>query len=240
MKTYLLSGGFNQLTGKDDFPSDAMNSKWGAHDGVVLSRQTAELDTVSEPFFSVLLTLSTHEPFEVPVTTPFNGAGEPELFKKAAWYTDLSLREYFTSIQSKKWFDNTIFVLVADHGHRLPLDRAYEDPKIRRIPLLIWSPLLADSLKGKTIEATGTQHDIPATLLQQLGIGHTQYYWSNDLLQTPRNNYAYQSLDESMIWITPGDTLVLPLDGKGQSDQDGNERDARAFLQTLYRQFISF
>lgn len=95
MKSYLLSSGFEHITGKDFFPDNAMNSKWGAHDGIVLQHQLKVLDTVAEPFFSVLLTLSTHEPFEVPVQTPYNGSSEAELFKKAAWYTDACLKTFF-------------------------------------------------------------------------------------------------------------------------------------------------
>jgi len=241
MNSYLTSAGFDYITGKDKYPSNAMNSKWGAHDGVVLQNQALELDTMQQPFFSVLLTLSTHEPFEVPVTTPFNGSSESEQFKKAAWYTDASLREYFNKVSKSSWFQNTIFVLVADHGHRLPLLRAYENPLIRHIPLLIYSPLLLDSLIGRKLPQTATQNDLAATLLGQLGLDSKEYKWSNDLLGTPRNNFAYLSLDESIEWVTPGDTLFLNVSNfpngrnSGYSDR---EFTARAYLQLLYQQFL--
>jgi phosphoglycerol transferase MdoB-like AlkP superfamily enzyme len=72
-----------------------------------------------------------------PVQTPFNDPSEPELFKKSAWYTDYCLGKYFAQAKNEPWYANTIFILVADHGHRLPLNRSFDDPLIRRIPMLI-------------------------------------------------------------------------------------------------------
>ncbi|HEX5003533.1 MAG TPA: LTA synthase family protein, partial [Bacteroidia bacterium] len=241
MNSYLTAAGFDYITGKDKYPSDAMNSKWGAHDGIVLQQQALELDTTNQPFFSFLLTLSTHEPFEVPVTTPFNGTSESEQFKKAAWYTDASLREYFNKVSKSSWFSNTIFVLVADHGHRLPLLRSYQNPLIRHIPLLIYSPLLQDSLAGKQMAQTATQNDLAATLLGQLGMDTKDYNWSNDLMVTPRNHFAYLSLDESIEWVTPDDTLLLDIShfSKEKKPESGKpETRARAYLQLLYQQFL--
>jgi phosphoglycerol transferase MdoB-like AlkP superfamily enzyme len=65
MFNYLSASGFNKITGKEAFEDDVMNSKWGAHDEAVLNLQLSDLRTAKQPFFSTLLTLSTHEPFEV-------------------------------------------------------------------------------------------------------------------------------------------------------------------------------
>ncbi|MGB4850660.1 MAG: sulfatase-like hydrolase/transferase, partial [Saprospiraceae bacterium] len=89
MKSYLVSSHFQNIVDKASFPKNQWNSKWGAHDQYVLEKQLMVLKTMPEPFFSVLLTLSSHEPFEVPMQTPFDDDhSEPGKFRKAAYYSD--------------------------------------------------------------------------------------------------------------------------------------------------------
>lgn len=242
MNSYLSAQGFQSITGKDAFESEAMNSKWGAHDGIVLNHQLEQLNQTKEPFFSVLLTLSTHEPFEVPVPTPFNGTSESEQFKKAAWYTDKCLGEYFEAAKKQPWYDNTLFILVADHGHRLPLNRQYEDPAIRSIPLLITGNPMSDFLKGKKIAGTGNQNDLATTLLAGFGLDHSSFKWSNNLLLPGRKPFAYLSLDDSFTWMTPDKTYRISLESSQISNAtDTTEgRFGKAYMQLLYDAFLTY
>ncbi|MCR6720928.1 MAG: sulfatase-like hydrolase/transferase [Chitinophagaceae bacterium] len=63
IKSYLVHAGFNTILGRNDFSEKDMNSKWGAHDGVVMERVMKELEQQTSPFFTTWLTLSSHEPF---------------------------------------------------------------------------------------------------------------------------------------------------------------------------------
>ncbi|MBK6641490.1 MAG: sulfatase-like hydrolase/transferase [Bacteroidetes bacterium] len=242
MYNYLSVTGFKTITGKEAFEDDVMNSKWGAHDEAVLDRQLSDLKKAQQPFFSTLLTLSTHEPFEVPVNTPFNDPSEPELFKKSAWYTDYCLGKYFEQAKNESWFTNTIFVLVADHGHRLPLNRSFDDPFIRRIPMLIIGNPLRKELKGTQINVIGNQNDLPATLLSALNYNHNEFPWSRDLMVPSQNPFAYLSLDYAISWVHQKGNTVVRLDSKQESiSADSTEnRIAKAYLQQLYKSFLSF
>ena len=71
IKSYLLHSGFDPIIGKNDFAAKDMNSKWGAHDGVVMDRVFENLNNSTKPFFATWLTLSSHEPFETPVPAVF-------------------------------------------------------------------------------------------------------------------------------------------------------------------------
>jgi len=239
MYSYLVSSGFEKITGRDAFSSNSMNSKWGAHDEYVLSRQLEEMNASPQPFFSTLLTLSTHEPFEVPVNTPFNDPSEPEQFKKSAWYADYSLKKYFEKASGQPWFNNTIFVLVADHGHRLPLNRDYYDPLVRKIPLLIYSPLLKQEYEGTKISHTANQNDLASTLLVTLGLSNDHFEWSNDMLATNRQNFAYISLDEAFIWVTDSSSKTIVLSTISETP-DSSVLSATAYLQALYHSFLTY
>lgn len=242
MYNYLSATGFETITGKEAFEDDEMNSKWGAHDEAVLDRQLSDLKTAQQPFFSTLLTLSTHEPFEVPVNTPFNDPSEPELFKKSAWYTDYCLGKYFEQAKNESWFTNTIFVLVADHGHRLPLNRSFDDPLIRRIPMLIIGNPLKQELKGTQVNVIGNQNDLPATLLSALNYNHNEFPWSRDLMVPTQNTFAYLSLDYAISWVHQKGNTIVRLDSKqeSQSADSTENRIAKAYLQQLYKSFLSF
>ncbi len=242
MNSYLLSSGFSRTISEDDFSEDMRNSKWGAHDQYVLEKQGRELGSEIQPFLSVLLTLSTHEPFEVPVETPFNDNDDADKFRKSAWYTDKCLGEYFDSIRNKSWCQNTVFILMADHGHMLPRKRDYLDPAIRRIPVLVWSPLLMPEYKGTSNPVLGNQNDIAATLLAELGLDHRDFHWSNDLLNPKRNNFAYLNQDAAITWLTDKDTCVVPLEpGVENVRKNGSScNNAKAYLQHLYGTFLAY
>ncbi len=242
MNSYLAESGFGKIVDISAFADDQKNSKWGVHDGFVLERHAKDLAFEKQPFFSVLLTLSTHEPFEVPLQTPFNGNDEPSLFKKAAWYTDACLGEYFRSVKKQSWYEHTIFILVADHGHRLPKNRDYFDPGVRRIPLLVLSPLLKSEYRGKKLNQVGNQHDIAATLLSALNLPSGEFGWSNNLLCSNRNNFAYLSLDNAITWVEDTSAFVVPLEPgfPGYDKNPVRQITAKAYLQHLYEQFTGF
>lgn len=242
MNNYLKQSGIQHITDIKDFSSDLRNSKWGVHDEYVFVRQLHDLSIIKEPFLSILLTLSTHEPFEVPMQTPFEKGDEGEMFKKSAWYTDHCLKNYFSEASKTEWFRNTVFVLMADHGHRLPLLRDYNDPRIRQIPLLIYGVPLADEYKGSRITTPANQHDFPATLLSNLNMNDSAFTWSVNITDPKRSPYVYLSLDYAITFFTEQDTVLLNLP-KGdvvRGENDTTIRSAKAFLQRLYGSFISF
>jgi phosphoglycerol transferase MdoB-like AlkP superfamily enzyme len=179
--------------------------------------------------------------------TRFPGSDDAAKFRNAASYTDESLKKYFASVKEKPWYANTVFILVADHGHLLPRKRAFEDPASHHIPLLVFGPALNNSYHGKKIDVIGSQHDLPATLLHQLGLHAEKYLFSNDLLDPNRTSFAYFNLDDAFGWITPSQQIVyypsrnelqhqytrpLPLSDSTVLQNGKN------YLQVLYKQFL--
>ena len=142
-KSYLITAGVEKIIDKNSFDKSQMNSKWGAHDGFLFTKVLEEFKQKKSPFASVVLTLSSHEPFEIPVKSPYNGNDLPSQFRKAAHYTDQCLKDFFDKAKKEAWYKNTLFVLVADHGHRLPKEynTAYELKKFR-IPLVFFGEVM--------------------------------------------------------------------------------------------------
>ena len=105
---------------KNSFDQKDMNSKWGAYDALVFNRQLKELNQTKQPFFSTILSLTNHEPFEVRGKAKFGTKDNIAKFKSTAYYTDSCINEYLIEAKKQEWFKNTLFIFIADHGHPLP------------------------------------------------------------------------------------------------------------------------
>ena len=92
-------------------------------------------------------------------------------FRSTAYYTDSCVGAYIHEAKKQSWYKNTLFVLVADHGHRLPKNE-FENyhPNRYRIPLLFYGDVIKPGFRGTKITKVGNQTDIAATLLNQLRI----------------------------------------------------------------------
>ena len=246
MKSYLLNGGFKTIVDQEDFEENELNSKWGAHDEFVFEKQINDLNQTPQPFFSVLLTLSSHEPFEVPMDIKFPGKSESDKFRNAAYYSDKCLGEYFRMAKQQPWYDNTLFILVADHGHRLPKKSNLNLPQSKRIPLLFYGNVLKDHVKGKTNTIVGNQNDIAATLLHQLGKPADKFSRSKDLLNPNCNGFAYYTTDYTLGWVTNSQKFIYFYTSKTLNTigtgvvNDSILLDAKAFLQTHYDEYLRF
>ncbi len=249
MKSYLLNTQFGKIIDKNNFKKSQLNSKWGAHDEFVFNKQLEEIKDEKQPFFSVILTLSTHEPFEVTMQTPFIGGSDAEHFKKAAYYTDNCLFNYFNEAKKQSWYNNTLFILVADHGHPLPKNRDMNLPEGRRITGMITGGALVDSLRGKTMDKICNQNDIPAIILSQLKLAYNNFVWSKDVFNTSSKQFAYYSNENVLGWISPQQNIIYSLPSQKvmklqpKTQTSLNEIDleqSKAYLQTLYQQYLDY
>jgi len=225
MKNYMLEAGFDKLIGKKDFNSENYNSKWGAHDQVVLNRQLELAETEKEPFFHTLFTLSSHEPFEVPGETINEKEPTDSLFCRAHRYTDKCIGDWFTKAQKSAWWKNTIVIFVADHGHALPNQSQDNDPLKFRIPM-VWTGGLLQDTKIDEVSKAGSQPDIAATLLAQLNINASKFTFSCNLFDTTKTGFAYFAFRNGNVFLSQNNKALVP-----------NERAGDLYQQKVYQSF---
>jgi phosphoglycerol transferase MdoB-like AlkP superfamily enzyme len=209
IKSYLINAGFDSIIGKSEFDEKDWNSKWGAHDHVVFTRMLADLKNAHEPFFRTLFTLSSHEPFEVPVPTVIAGSDEQSLFLNAHHYTDRSLGAFLRAARAEPWWNRTLVIIVADHGHRLPT--LSPDERDRRwatfhIPMLWLGGALA--VRDTVIHTIGSQTDLPPTLLAQLGLETGKYRWGRNLLSPGAAPLAYFTFQDGFGLLNANGALT--------------------------------
>lgn len=245
IKSFVLEAGFDSLVTRDAFPRSEQHSSWGADDDVVLSRLLGDVPGFHRPFFAMLFTLSSHEPFKVPMAPVFPGSDERDEFLNAHAYTDRSIGAFIRAAKRQPWWDSTLIIITADHGHRLPvLDSLQTARKWETfsIPMLWLGGALA--VRDTVIDAVGSQTDIPRTVLDQLGLDDSAYHWSRDLFARDVRPWAFFTFTDGFGWVNgAGDALAWDNPGGRAIATKGNIgaadiRAGRALLQTLMADYV--
>jgi len=248
MNVYLLNQGFDVIFDEKSFPAGTAHGKWGIYDQYLFAQQEKDLRSTTQPFLSVMMTLSTHEPFDVPGQSRFKGNSEANLFRNAAAYTDSCLGAYLHSVKKEPWYPNTLFIIVADHGHRLPKYRSELQPETRHIPLLFYGEVIKPEFRGMRIATWGSHHDIAKTLLTQLKMPAEKYSWSKNLLSPGVRNFAYYQIESVVGWIEDRNYVVylypdegLLIDSAGtKARSDELLLHGQAFVQKLYTEYLAY
>lgn len=232
MRSYLMASGFERIVSDVDFPVSKRLSKWGAHDDEVFKRLYNDMaaDTAQgKRKFRVVQTSSSHEPFEVPYRRLTNDR------LNAFAFTDSIIGDFMRRFKELPQWQNTLVVLVPDHLGAYPENIDNLTPERYRIPLI----LTGGAVKvPRRIDAYGSQQDIAATLLAQLGIGHSDFVFSKDMLDTKASHFAFFTVPDAMgIADSCGTVIYDNVSGKvafAEGDTAGIRRRAEAYLQKLY------
>jgi phosphoglycerol transferase MdoB-like AlkP superfamily enzyme len=206
IKSYLVNIKIQQLTDKYSFPVSERTTSWGVHDQYVFDWFYHDIQNKKQPFFATLFTLSSHEPYDVPMKTRFDGSDRSSLFKNSVYYTDSIVGSFIRQFKRLPLWNNTLIVMVADHGHPLPGNDPNDRPSKFHIPLIFSGGAL--SLKGK-INTIGSQTDITTTLLDQLHLPTNQYQWGKDLLDSSAKSFAFYSFNNGFGFVTPEGTETI-------------------------------
>ena len=245
MKSYLLNAGFNHIIDKNNFEQKDMNSKWGAHDHVVFNRALTEIKQMREPFFTTVLTLSSHEPFDVPMAPVFKGNDRQTLYKNSVIYLDRSLGDFMSAISKEPYYNNTIFIFIADHGFRVG-DAINWYPRRHGIPLFIYGKPLKKEWRGKVVSDVGSQTDLAKTILDQFDMDTVGFGFSRNLLAGSAGS-AFYTFNHGFGWIEEHQSLVYDHELKTVTYFNDNISDStnnhllnkgRAYLQNAYQDFI--
>jgi len=206
IKSYLINIKMDELTDKYSFPVSERTTSWGVHDQYVFDRFYHDIQNKKQPFFATLFTLSSHEPYDVPMKTKFKGSDRSSLFKNSVYYTDSIIGSFIRQFKQLPLWNNTLIVMVADHGHPLPGNDPNDRPSKFHIPLIFSGGAL--SLKGR-INTIGSQTDIATTLLDQLHLPANQYQWGKDLLDSSAKSFAFYSFNNGFGFVTPEGTETV-------------------------------
>lgn len=249
--TYMNDHHIDQIIDRHTMSESEIGSTWGAFDNVLLSKHAAYLDKQTKPFFSLLQTSTNHEPFVLPGKGHFKGNDVTNQFRSTAWFTDSCLNAYFEQAKKQSWYRNTLFILVADHGHRLPKSTAGAfSPQKYHIPLLFMGEVIKLAYRGAVISKLGNQVDIAATLLAQLNMPVQKFKWSKNLLNPYAPAFAFYDWDNGFGFMTPEQAVSYDNQGRRMIYIKNKKADkaitentlltGKAFMQQIFTEYLAY
>ena len=231
---------FQQMVTENDFSGEAIEQrfKWGVHDGYMFERLHDDLLQAKQPFMYMAFTLSSHEPFTVPMETKIPGEDSGSKLRNAIAYTDQCLGDFFERVKASGLWDNTLFVLIADHGTRHIGQLQPHVPEAYRIPMVFTGGVL--NVRDTVVDKIGSQTDMVATLYAQLGMDASAFRYSKNLLDTSSIPFAFYAFGNAAAIINEEGACIYDLRTKKDigSNQNPNTLElVKAYLQVLNQDF---
>ena len=232
MRSYLTSQGFTDIISDVDFPVSERMSKWGVPDGPVVERLITSLknERHTQPLLRVLQTSSSHEPYDVPWHKHKN------TILNAFNYADAQIGRFITWLKKSGRWDKSLVILVPDHLGCWPENISNFVFERYQIPM-IWTGGAIQ--RPQRISTLGSQQDIAATLLGQMGIAHNDMLFSKDMLDSHSPHFAFFTVPDAFGMVTETNRIIFdnksrqPMLNEG-TQKGKNLKPGQAYLQKLY------
>ncbi len=189
MNAFLRTNGYDEVFAQENYPKEERVNAFGVPDHYLF---TYALPVINEraldgqPFFATLLTISNHPPYIIPDWFhPRTTDPETQIVE----YADRCIGDFLAGARKQSWYDNTIFVILADHGKLVGKTEAELPQSYNHIPLVIFGP----GVENRIYDGLGTQVDVTPTLLGLMGVSYDFDGFGLDLLRQPRQQVFYTS-----------------------------------------------
>ena len=205
-ESYTMATGFDRYFSRSDYPNqDDFDGTWGIYDGPFLDYSATEIHKMEQPFLANLFTLSSHQPYSVPLS--FKGKfpkGSLDIHESIG-YADNSLKLFFEKIKIEPWFLNTIFFITADHASKLESQKFQNLIGHYRVPFLIYDP---SAPFGESISRVTQHSDIPKIVLDYVGINGEELPATSVGLKDNDRGFALNYADGREYWMATEDKVV--------------------------------
>lgn len=220
---FFRNQGLRHYIGRQDFIEPVFSDPtWGVSDEDMFARAASELEQNygDRPFYALLQTLSNHTPYALPEelpVAPVTGFDHLDQHLTAMRYSDWALGEFFQRSKQLPYYNQTLFVVVGDHGFGTP--EQLTDMNLYRyyVPLLLIAPGVQEKF-GERIDVVGTQVDIVPTIMGRLGMPYTHQCWGRDLLALdpadPGFGVIKPSGSDQTTAIIAGDKVLVQPPGR--------------------------
>lgn len=241
---FFMDHGFQDVKDENDFPSDLPRGKLNYYDEALYDLLIRRINATEGQFLHCAFTGSTHSPYDHPKKPNQNWKGAEKDFMNSVIYADDCIKTFISNAKKEEWYDNTIFVFVADHGHSTPSAPIPYSSAFYRVPFLIYGEPLKEEYKGVKIETLGSQADIAATLMYQLDGEPERYPWSKDLLNPQAPEFAFHTIIDGYGWISPKGHFAYQMKQKyyvekefAPEDEEAEIKKAHAYLKVIYEAY---
>lgn len=231
MAGYLYATGFEQLVALKDLSFDAPTSKWGYADDVLADYFIDFIKAKSEdsdPYFAVWQTLSSHEPFDVPIDE------FEDKMLNSMHFADSCIARVVKSLEQSEEWNNTLVIIIADHAYLYPYGIAASAVTRHRIPML-WLGGAID--EARTVDNYCSQTDLAATLLSQLGLDHSRFTMSRNIFAPEAEQFGYYTFNNGFGVVNSAGATIYDCTTNQAISENPSEKDitkGKTLLQTTY------
>ncbi|MDE6299262.1 MAG: LTA synthase family protein [Muribaculaceae bacterium] len=207
--------GFEDVITREEYGNDKdFDGEWGIWDHKMGEYAARDLSTLPQPFMAGWFTLNPHAPFGIPDDWQTEGYVSDDIMRKTVEYEDRALRRFFEVAKTQPWYDNTIFILIGDHGFRALTGTIYDSSFIMpHIALMIFTP--DGSLSPRIIDDIAvSQLDIPSTVLNLSGYPHGYVSLGQNILSPEHPGYALMFINGAFQICSPRYAVRLSVDMK--------------------------
>ncbi|OFY57234.1 MAG: hypothetical protein A2V50_00250 [Bacteroidetes bacterium RBG_19FT_COMBO_42_10] len=189
--SFARMAGFNDYAGLDQYPEkDDFDGMWGVWDEPFFMFFAEKLNSFPEPFLASIFSVSSHHPFEVPEKYRNKFKKGPAPIVEVVGYTDYALKQLFDRISDAPWFNNTLFIITADHTNESIHKEYQNDFGVYSIPIIFYKP--GSTLKGMK-NRIAQQIDIMPTVLNYLDYDEEFIAFGNDLFDDSYESFAFNT-----------------------------------------------
>jgi phosphoglycerol transferase MdoB-like AlkP superfamily enzyme len=247
MKGYIFDAGFDKIVEGKDFPGNLPRGKLGIQDEYTFPYFLSQINSEEQPFMSALFTMSTHSPYDigVPMKKMYDTENE---YVNSAVYSDKCFGRFFAEARKQSWYKNTLFIFISDHSHESYRNHDFYEPANKKIVFMLFGDIIKKEYQGIKISKIGSQTDIAATLLPQLGLKADKFKWSKNILNPYSGEFAYYSFEEGVGWIRPGGYFTyhyplkrffqLNISDSTTINKDSLIREGKSYLQEVFRDYL--
>lgn len=242
IKGYLLSQGFDVVKDESYYkhlPSGAL----GVHDEYMFIQFKEELKHLPEPFMSTLFTISSHSPFDFPAEHKLSFNSKEDKYVNSVAYTDKCLGDFMESVKNENWYDNTLFVIVADHSHNSPIKRRFAQKERFKIPMLWYGEVLDTNHKGAQWDKFASHIDITPTILSQMDINVDNDYFGRDIFGN-NSGFIFYSFGSGYGMIKEDGNSAFSIKYNKFIESNFNDSsivsEAEMFLQHSFDRYLSY
>jgi len=228
--------GIDKYFGRNEYNNDTdFDGYWGIWDEPFLQFMKEKLDEEKEPFFSTVFTISSHEPYIIPEKYKETFPEGDIIMHKCVRYTDYALRRFFDEAKKEHWYNNTLFVLVADHANLIYYPEYRKALNINTIPILFYHP---DGRYNGINNLLAQQIDIYPTIVNMIGFNKPFRSWGRSLISDQEEPFVvrysgyYYYFYDKYVCCFDGEKLIgfYELSDKSMKNNLINENKEMMFL----------
>ncbi len=194
MEAFMRTNGYEDFYSREDYPASAVVNRWGVSDHFLFDYALQTMDRESskrKPFFATILTISNHPPFAIPEQFK-SQSSDPRL--RAVEYADWCIGDFLSKAKRKPWYNNTVFVLLGDHGQVVGKTDSELPQSYNHVPLMVFGP----GVKNGVYDGLSGQVDVMPTVLGLLNASYDYEGFGVDLLKK-RRKMIYYAADNQIV-----------------------------------------